>query len=100
MQNIGYFAPWSRQNSWADRIAINNIRKANTPQSLAMKQQMIEKEDEKFARKFSTPHTSMYTGVKQVSATISVCCCCFSLLLLVGSRSRWWDVQEFVFVKR
>jgi hypothetical protein len=34
MQNIGYFAPWSRQNSWADRIAINNIRKANTPQVL------------------------------------------------------------------
>jgi len=32
MQNIGYFAPWSRQNSWADRIAINNVRKANTPQ--------------------------------------------------------------------
>ena len=32
MQNIGYFAPWSRQNSWADRIAINNIRKSNTPQ--------------------------------------------------------------------
>ena len=65
MQNIGYFAPWSRQNSWADRIAINNIRKANTPQSLAMKQEKIEKENEKFARKFSTPHTSMYTGVKQ-----------------------------------
>ena len=34
MQNIGYFAPWSRQNSWADRIAINTIRKANTPQVL------------------------------------------------------------------
>lgn len=67
MQNIGYFAPWSRQNSWADRIAINNIRKANTPQSLAMKQQKIEKENAKFARKFSSPHTSMYTGVKQVS---------------------------------
>jgi hypothetical protein len=77
MQNIGYFAPWSRQNSWADRIAINNIRKANTPQSLAMKQQMIEKEDEKFARKFSTPHTSMYTGVKQVSATCISGCCCY-----------------------
>ena len=36
MQNIGYFAPWSRQNSWADRIAINNIRKANTPQVLTI----------------------------------------------------------------
>jgi len=65
MQNIGYFAPWSRQNSWADRIAINNIRKSNTPQSLAMKQEKIQKENEKFARRFSTPHTSMYTGVKQ-----------------------------------
>jgi len=65
MQNIGYFAPWSRQNSWADRIAINNVRKANTPQSLAMKQEMIQTENAKFARKFSTPHTSMYTGVKQ-----------------------------------
>jgi hypothetical protein len=32
MQNMGYFAPWSRQNSWVDRVAIDNIRKANTPQ--------------------------------------------------------------------
>ena len=28
----GYFAPWSRQNTWNNRIAINNIRKDNTPQ--------------------------------------------------------------------
>lgn len=34
-------------------------------QSLAMKQEMIQTENAKFARKFSTPHTSMYTGVKQ-----------------------------------
>merc|ERR1711906_32130 len=65
MQNIGYFAPWSRQNSWADRIAINNIRKANTPQALAQRKQQIETENKKFARKFSTPHTSMYTGEHQ-----------------------------------
>ena len=32
MQNQGYFAPWSRQNTWTNRIAINNIRKANTPE--------------------------------------------------------------------
>ncbi len=32
MQNMGYFAPWSRQNSWVDRVAISNIRKANTPE--------------------------------------------------------------------
>jgi hypothetical protein len=32
MQNQGYFAPWSRQNTWNNRIAINNIRKANTPE--------------------------------------------------------------------
>jgi len=34
-------------------------------QSLALKQEAIETENKKFARKFSTPHTSMYTGVKQ-----------------------------------
>ena len=32
MQNKGYFAPWSRENGWVDRVAIDNIRKANTPQ--------------------------------------------------------------------
>ncbi|KAJ1484082.1 hypothetical protein T484DRAFT_1798258 [Baffinella frigidus] len=32
MQNQGYFAPWSRVNSWEDRVAINNVRKANSPQ--------------------------------------------------------------------
>ena len=32
MQNQGYFSPWSRQNTWNNRIAINNIRKANTPE--------------------------------------------------------------------
>ncbi|KAJ1491278.1 hypothetical protein T484DRAFT_1743061 [Baffinella frigidus] len=41
MQNLGYFAPWSRQNSWADRVAVNNIRKANTPSALARKQSQI-----------------------------------------------------------
>ena len=83
MQNIGYFAPWSRQNSWADRIAINNIRKANTPQSLAMKQEKIEKENEKFARKFSTPHTSMYTGVKQVGVLVGpACIACIAVVAL------------------
>jgi len=30
-----------------------------------LKQEAIETENKKFARKFSTPHTSMYTGVKQ-----------------------------------
>ncbi len=28
----GYFAPWSRQNTWVNRVAINNIRKSNTPE--------------------------------------------------------------------
>jgi len=65
MQNMGYFAPWSRVNSWEDRVAINNIRKANTPQALAMRQKQIERENAKFARKFSTPHTSQYTGVHE-----------------------------------
>jgi hypothetical protein len=92
MQNLGYFAPWSRQNSWADRVAINNIRKANTPSALATRQAQILKvlletthlsrdlcavdqgladmrtdsqEDAKFARKFATPHTSQYTGVHE-----------------------------------
>ena len=32
MQNQGYFAPWSRTNNWNDRLAINNIRKHNTPE--------------------------------------------------------------------
>ena len=32
IQNEGYFAPWSRANTWSNRIAINNIRKANTPE--------------------------------------------------------------------
>mmetsp|Transcript_27096 Transcript_27096/g.68282 ORF Transcript_27096/g.68282 Transcript_27096/m.68282 type:complete len:206 (+) Transcript_27096:30-647(+) len=70
MQNEGYFAPWSRQNGWVDRVAIDNIRKANTPQALAQRQQMIETEDKKFAKKFSTPHTSQYTGVHQSLADI------------------------------
>ena len=81
MQNMGYFAPWSRQNSWVDRVAIANIRKANSPevcrcsflvqllttgltispQALAAKAKKIQKENEKFARKFSSPHTSQYT---------------------------------------
>mmetsp|Transcript_39515 Transcript_39515/g.90094 ORF Transcript_39515/g.90094 Transcript_39515/m.90094 type:complete len:188 (+) Transcript_39515:22-585(+) len=62
MQNLGYFAPWSRQNSWADRVAVNNIRKANTPSALARKQSQIAAENARFARKFATPHTSQYTG--------------------------------------
>eukprot|EP00293_Proteomonas_sulcata_P003599 CAMPEP_0184327096 /NCGR_PEP_ID=MMETSP1049-20130417/142914_1 /TAXON_ID=77928 /ORGANISM="Proteomonas sulcata, Strain CCMP704" /LENGTH=165 /DNA_ID=CAMNT_0026649333 /DNA_START=749 /DNA_END=1246 /DNA_ORIENTATION=- len=70
MQNMGYFAPWSRQNSWADRLAINNIRKANTPQALAQRQQEIQKENAKFAKKFSSPHTSQYTGVHQALSDI------------------------------
>ena len=30
-----------------------------------MKQEKIEKENQKFARRFSSPHTSMYTGVHE-----------------------------------
>jgi len=63
MQNQGYFAPWSRVNSWADRVAINNIRKSNTPTALASKEAAIARENAKFARKFRGPHTSQYTGV-------------------------------------
>mmetsp|Transcript_17121 Transcript_17121/g.47036 ORF Transcript_17121/g.47036 Transcript_17121/m.47036 type:complete len:118 (-) Transcript_17121:154-507(-) len=70
MQNMGYFAPWSRQNSWVDRIAISNIRKANTPQALAMKAAKIEKENAKFAKKFSSPHTSQYTGKHESLSSI------------------------------
>jgi hypothetical protein len=62
-QNQGYFAPWSRVNSWTDRVAINNVRKNNTPEALAKKAAKIAKENAKFARKFSGPHTSQYTGV-------------------------------------
>lgn len=65
MQNKGYFAPWSRENGWVDRVAIDNIRKANTPQALAERQQMIQAEDAKFAKEFSSPHTSQYTGTHE-----------------------------------
>eukprot|EP00960_Hanusia_phi_P077737 768736-Hanusia_phi.AAC.3 len=34
-------------------------------QALAMRQKQIERENAKFARKFSTPHTSQYTGVHE-----------------------------------
>jgi len=36
-----------------------------TEQALEKKAAMIKKENAKFARKFSTPHTSMYTGVHE-----------------------------------
>ncbi len=97
MQNMGYFAPWSRQNSWVDRVAISNIRKANTPQvpirphrldvifsghgltvslqALAAKAKKIQEENAKFARKFSSPHTSQYT--------VSVPYVCFTGILIV-----------------
>ena len=44
-----------------------------------MKQQQIEKENKKFARKFSTPHTSMYTGVKEVFLFACNFCTLYSL---------------------
>ncbi len=53
MQNLGYFAPWSRENSWEQRVAIANIRKANTPQvrsktnSIDFDQQLQIKVDER-----------------------------------------------------
>ena len=34
-------------------------------QALAAREKKIAAENAKFARKFSTPHTSMYTGVHQ-----------------------------------
>ncbi|EKX55275.1 hypothetical protein GUITHDRAFT_160420 [Guillardia theta CCMP2712] len=70
MQNMGYFAPWSRQNSWEDRIAIANIRKNNSPQALAAKAAKIEAENKKFQKRFSTPHTSQYTGVHEKISNI------------------------------
>ena len=41
MQNLGYFAPWTRQNSWVDRVVISNIRKANFPQVWTDPQQLV-----------------------------------------------------------
>ena len=34
-------------------------------QALEKKAKMIKAENDKFARKFATPHTSMYTGVHE-----------------------------------
>ena len=54
-------------------------------QALALKQQKIEKENEKFARKFSTPHTSMYTGVKEVF--LFACNFCTSPPFLISRKA-------------
>mmetsp|Transcript_25650 Transcript_25650/g.51359 ORF Transcript_25650/g.51359 Transcript_25650/m.51359 type:complete len:184 (+) Transcript_25650:29-580(+) len=70
MQNLGYFAPWSRQNSWEQRLAINNIRKANTPQALAQKAEMIKKENKRMQAKFGHPDTAKYTGAHETFSAI------------------------------